>query len=260
MKAYQIIQYLNKFCPPQFAESWDNVGLLCGSPQKEIKKIFATLDMTLQTVTEAAEWGADMIVSHHPILFHGLKQVDFETEEGKILVQLIQNEIVAFAAHTNLDVAPEGINQVLAELFELEQIEVLEKDSSDDRFGLGRVGYLKTKRSLAEVAQQAKALLKTPYVRVCGDLDRDVYKIVIVSGSGGDRIPLAVQEQADVFLTADMKYHEALDAVAAGISIIDAGHYPTEQVVMELFKKKLEQSFQGIAVKCSAQKDVFQYV
>lgn len=260
MKAQEIIEFFDQLYPPEFAESWDNVGLLCGDSQKEIKKIFVTLDITLQTVKEAVAWGADMIISHHPILFHGIKQVDFKQEEGKIIVQLIQHQMVVYAAHTNLDMAPHGINRALAELFELRHVEVLEEDKRNKLFGTGHIGVLEKQTTLKEFAVRAKVLLSTPFVRVCGDLEQKVQTVAIVSGSGSDWISNAIQKGADVFVTADLKYHEALDAVAGGLCMIDAGHFPTERIVMELFQKKIEQQLKGLEILHSNQRDIFQLI
>lgn len=143
MKANKIIEIIEKVCPERLAYSWDNVGLLCGDGEKEVKKIFVTLDTNINTVKEAIEKGTDMIVSHHPILLGGIKRIDYTTTTGQMIKILIENNITLFAAHTNMDTAKGGINDRLAQMFSLTDIEILDQHTDDETAGLGRIGKLK---------------------------------------------------------------------------------------------------------------------
>ncbi len=247
----EIIKIIETAFPKELACSWDNVGLLVGEINRDIKKILLTLDVTEGTVAEAVDCGANLIVSHHPVMFAGIKSITDETSEGRLLLTAIKNNVAVYAAHTNCDIAEEGTNSYLAELFELRDVEALEED------GIGRVGTLNKSITLEAFAEIVKKKLNTPKVRVCGDMKRKIRKVAIGSGACSDSIPTAVLKRADVMLTADMKYHEMLDADALGICVIDAGHYPTEIAVIDIFEKLLSET--GTELIKSKNKDIFIY-
>ena len=251
MRACEIIEKIEEFAPKSLACSWDNPGFLCGNPDKEVNKVLLTLDVDLFSVNEAIEKGADMIISHHPLFFSGLKKIDFSTPEGKIVELLIKNDIAVYAAHTNMDAAEKGINQRLAKMFELQDVKVLEP--MDETCGIGRLGDLKEKMSIEDFADLVKEKLNTPFVRVCGG--GDIKKLAICSGRGGDYYKLAKDYGCDALLTGDVKYHDAQDSISCGISIIDAGHFPTEKLVCDIF----EEILRGLPINLikSDSKDVF---
>ena len=207
------------------------------------------------TVNEAIQNNCDMIISHHPILLGGIKRIDFSTSDGRMLKNLIKNEIVVFSAHTNMDTAKNGINTVLADLFELTDAKILEENGEET--GLGRYGNLQKSVSLDEFCETVKTKLNTPHIRVCGDLKAKIKTVAVASGSCSDIIPLAKEKGCDVIITADMKYHNAMDSIFSGISVIDAGHYPTEIIVMDIFEKLLKNT--EIETVKSQNKDIFIY-
>lgn len=252
-----IITKIEEQFPPELAYEWDNVGLLAGNPDRDIQTVLVTLDVNSAVAEEAKKLGADLIVSHHPILMQGIKSVRTDTEDGKMLSVLLKNDIAVYAAHTNLDVAPTGINAVLAEKFQLENIEIL-ADEQPGGAGLGRIGEFKESMSLSAFAELCKAVLNTPAVRVSGNPAQSVKRVAIGSGGCGDYIPIAKAQGADVMLTADMKYHPAINAVLSGISVVDAGHYPTETVAMDIFESVLKDL--PIKICKSQNKDIFQYI
>ncbi len=258
MKAIDIIKIIENVCPENLAYPWDNVGLLCGDENKEIKTVLVTLDTNVNVVQEAIDVGADMIVSHHPILLGGIKRIDYSTPTGKMIKLLIENNIPLFAAHTNMDTAKGSINDALAELFNLNDIKILEQHTENSDAGLGRYGKIKTPVKLSELAEITKKNLKTPHVRVSGDLDTVISTIAVASGSCSEIIPLAKSLGCDVIITGDMKYHNAIDNVESGICIIDAGHYPTETIVMDIFKNILKDT--GLKIVKSENKDIFQFI
>ena len=235
MKAFEIGKKIEEFAPFGLACSWDNPGFLCGDPNRQVKKVLLSLDVNLSTVKEAVKIGADMIVSHHPLFFSGLKKIDFSTHEGKIVELLVKNDIAVFAAHTNMDAAENGINQRLAQIFDLGDICVL--DPIDDTCGIGRMGLLKESVRAEDFAELVKKKLNTPFVRISGDCL--IKKLAICSGSGGNYFSLAKANGCDALLTGDVKYHDAQDAVDCGICVIDAGHFPTEKLVCEIFEEIL---------------------
>lgn len=258
MKAKQIIDKINSFCPQTLAYSWDNVGLLCGDEDKEVKRVFVTLDTNLNTVTEAVSKNADMIISHHPILLGGIKNISYSTPTGRMIKLLIENNIPVFAAHTNMDLADGGINDELAKMFNLSDVEILEESQKHENIGLGRVGTLKNPVAFREFAKECKQILNTPFVRISGDMNKLVKKVAVASGSCSEIIPLAHEKGCDVIITGDMKYHNAMDMSEMGINIIDAGHYPTEICVMNIFERILNKF--DLEIIKSENKDIFTFI
>lgn len=257
MKVNEIIEIIENFCPEHLAYSWDNVGLLCGDGEKEVKKVFLTLDTNIETVKEAINKRADMIISHHPILLKGIKNVNYNTPEGQMIKLLIQNDIPVFAAHTNMDTASGGINDKLAEMFSLTDVKILEQHTDDETAGLGRYGKLKNPVTFGEFTKLCGKILNTT-VRAAGDFNTEIKTVAVASGSCCEVIPTAKNKGADVIITGDMKYHNTIDMTETGICIIDAGHYPTEICVINIFEEILKNTDAEI-IK-SENKDIFKFV
>lgn len=253
MKLYEIIKKTEEFCPPCLAYEWDNVGLLAGDINKDVNKALLTLDIDINTVKKAAAENADVIISHHPLFFKGIKKIDYSAADGQIIKTLINNDIAVYAAHTNMDVAEYGINHVLAEKIGLCNTEILDKKT-----GLGRTGFLKKKTTLREFSKNVMDALSADGIRITGDPDRIILKAAVASGSCSEVIPEAIAQQCDAVITGDIKYHEAIDFTQAGICIIDAGHYYTEYFVKEIFADILKDC--NIELCFSDSKDIFHYM
>ena len=247
-----IIKIIEKEYPKNLAYEWDNVGLLAGNDSNDIKTVLVTLDITPFVVEEAITNNAGLILSHHPLLFNGVKSFKEDNEQTNMYINIIRNNIAVYSAHTNMDTAPDGINQKLAELFGLAQIKILEPET-----GLGRYGDIPPV-PLEIFCEIVKEKLNTPFLRVCGKLNKKIERIAIGSGSCSDLIPNALKVNSDVIITADVKYHTAIDSVNNGICIIDAGHFPTEIIVMDMFEKLLEKN--EIKIIKSKNKDIFSYI
>ena len=258
MNVNDIIEIIEKMAPRELAYDWDNTGFLIGDKNKEVKNIYITLDLFKENVDEAILSGADMIISHHPIMFRGIKTIDYGTNEGYILKSLIKNDIAVYAAHTSMDCAKGGINDILAEKLGLCKTEVIEENPNYKNCGLGRIGDLGESFTLKEYAEYVKEKLKTPFVRVCGDLGKMIKRVAVGGGACDDLIPSSIKIGADVLVTADMKYHISADAVDDGIAIIDAGHFPTEVFVIDIFEKLLKE--ENINIIKSTKEDVFKIV
>lgn len=238
MKLKEIIEIIEKNYPAELAYEWDNVGLFYGDIEKEISKVLVTLDVTPHVIDQAIENDVDLVLSHHPTLIGGIKNLSDGSMVSDMIINAVKNDICIYSAHTNMDTAKNGINQKLAELFELEEICVMENDTPYEACGLGRVGNLKNEMSLSDFCELVKKNLKTPFVRVCGD-ERKIKRVALASGSCSEYIPSAIKKGADVIVTADMKYHNCIEYVYDGIAIVDAGHFPTENIVKEMFKEIL---------------------
>lgn len=252
MKLSEISEIIEKDFPLADAYEWDNSGLLIGDKDRDIKSVLLSLDVSQSVVREAITVGADLILSHHPILFGGTKRITSDTPEGKTLMMLLENKICVYSAHTNCDIGKNGINARLAELFNLSDVEFLEPD------GLGRIGTLEKAVSFVDFLLFTKKVLNTPFVRFCGDKASPVSRIAVASGACADSIPTAVKKGADVIITADLKYHDMLNYSEQGIFIIDAGHYPTEIIVTDIFYSLLSKT--DLKLIKSKSQDIFNYI
>lgn len=231
-----IIKIMEEIAPPAMAEDWDNVGLMLGRRCKAVKKLLLALDITGEVVQQAIAQKADMIITHHPLIFRGLKRVTDNEWQQELLLTLAEKGIAVYSAHTNLDCVSSGVNDVLAKKLHLDSVDVLDSDN-----GLGRIGIVPV-CSLHEFAAMVKKVLRADYVAV-GDAGKQVHKVAVCGGAGSDLISLALLCGADTLVTGDIKYHEAQQAVFSGLNVIDAGHQPTELPVMDDLADRLSQRF-----------------
>ncbi len=248
MKLNDIIQVLEREIPPKYAEEWDNVGLLVGDRNQEIKRILVSLDADDGTVEEAVEKEADLIVTHHPLIFKPLKTVTEDDFIARRIRSMIRNDISYFAMHTNFDVVK--MADLNAKDLLLNHPDVLETNGVDERgeFGFGRIGRLDKDMTLKQFASFVKKIAKLPSVRVYGDVDQIVRIAAIASGSGKSAISDAIQKGAQVIVTGDVDYHTGIDANAKGIAVIDAGHYGTEYVFISYMSYFLKQLFPDLEI------------
>ena len=251
MKAYELISWLEKKYPTDAAEDWDNVGLLTGDDNTEVSHVFLALDLTEETLAEAIENGADMILTHHPMIFSGIKKINNHSFTGRRILTLIRKGIVYYAMHTNYDVL--GMADLSAGYLELSDTKVLcatgEKDG--EPIGFGRVGNLPCEMTLKEYALLVKKNLKLSDVKVYGNLEQTVKTAAVCTGSGKSMIQDVLAAGADVYVTGDIDHHTGIDTVAQGLAIIDAGHYGTEYIFMEDMKERLAKAFPELTVSCA---------
>lgn len=249
MKCKEVIEILEQQSPTGYACNWDNVGLLVGSTKKEIKKIYIALDAADEAVDEAAAAGADMLLTHHPMIFKGMKRVTEEDFIGRRVIRLIKEDIAYYAMHTNFDV--KGMADLAAQYLHLADTEVLEVTcESDGRAeGIGRYGVLEHEMTLAECCELVKEAFTLDNVKVFGKLEQKVLKAAISPGSGKSVISNALRAGVDVLITGDIDHHEGIDAVAQGMAVIDAGHYGVEHIFIPYMKQYLEEHTEGIEVE-----------
>ena len=208
---------------------------MCGDENKDVKKVFVTLDTNINTVKEAISKNADMIVSHHPILLSGIKRIDYSTSVGQMLKLLIENNIPIFAAHTNMDTAKGGINDKLAEMFELTDVKILDQHTDDSSAGLGRYGRLEKTIKLGDFAEYCKKDTRHTFFCVFPAILKRILIQLRLHRAAAVKLFLHMKK-VDVIITGDMKYHNMIDMTELGICVIDAGHYPTEICVMDILK------------------------
>lgn len=251
--AGDILAFLNTIAPPSMAEDWDNVGLLCGRGSKEVTKILVALDPFRGVIQEAIDLEADLIVTHHPLIFgSALMAVNEDTETGRNLLTLAEHGIAAINAHTNLDQAPGGVNDVLARRLGLEAISVMDPqgvDAEGREWGLLRQGQVDA-QPLSAFLQVVKTALGCPGLRYVSG-GRPVHRVAVGGGACAGGIRDVVRAGCDTFVTADVKYNQFWDARDLGLNLIDAGHFYTENPVTAYLAEKIAAAFPDISVKIS---------
>ncbi|MCR5024535.1 MAG: Nif3-like dinuclear metal center hexameric protein [Lachnospiraceae bacterium] len=234
MKCRKILSSLYKKCPPSLAEEWDNVGLLTGRPEKEVRRAYIALDATDEVIEHAVENRSDMLITHHPMIFHPMKTITGDDFTGRRIMELIRHDISYAALHTNYDIACMAENAAgILKLKDISPLCSLKTGEDGRETGLGRVGTLEGDHTLKECADLVKERFSIPSVRIYGDPDSAVETVAILPGSGGGEISDAIRNNADVYITGDISHHQGLDAVLQGLSVIDAGHYGIEKIFIE---------------------------
>ena len=253
---HEIEQRLFSWAPRESAMDWDNVGHLVGDPEQEVEHILVALDITERVVQEAIDCGAQLIVSHHPVMnvrWHEreMQTLRSDTRLGGVLTTLVKNGISAICMHTNLDAADGGVNDCLAKKLGLNDILLL----NDEK--IGRIGTLSCEKGLEEFLRDVIELLGCGGLRYCRGNGR-VYRVAVGGGACGEYIPQAIAQGCDTFVTSDLRYNDFLDT--RGLNLIDAGHFPTENVVCPTVKTYLEEHFPEVkTVISTSHRDVIQY-
>ena len=245
-----ILQFVESLAPRSMKMDWDNVGLLCGRKDKEVKKILVALDPFRNVIDEAIEIGADCIVTHHPLIFrNGLMAVNEDSETGRCVLTLIENGIAAINAHTNYDLAPGGVNDILAQTLELANIAVINPEGTDENglpYGLLRCGTVQ-EQPLGDFLTAVKNNLGCDGLRYV-DAGKSVCKVAVGGGSCADEMGDALAAGCDTFVTADAKYNQFRTAYELGLNLIDAGHFHTENPAMPRLAGKLSEAFPDVEV------------
>lgn len=244
-----ILNYMNTLAPASMKMDWDNVGLLCGSHSQPVQKILVALDPFESVCHEAKAVGADLIVTHHPLIFKAPQTITDSTSLGRSILLLAQNGISAINAHTNLDCAPGGVNDVLAQKLGLQDISVVFPTGVTEEgqpWGLLRQGNVQTQPLTAFLAH-VKSALGCEGLRYA-DGGKPVSKVAVGGGACGGELMQAVRAGCDTFVTADVRYNQFWDAKELGINLIDAGHFHTENPVCPVLAEKLQAQFPQIQV------------
>ena len=257
MRCQDILDKIEARYPRKYACDWDNVGLLAGSREREVDTVYIALDATDEVVDAASECGAQLLLTHHPMIFGGLKSVTTDDYVGERLIRLIRNDISYYAMHTNYDVL--GMADLSADYTKMHNTTVLSvtEERNGEVQGFGRVGDLPEEMTLRAYAQLIKKSLKLNDVKVYGDLDAKVKRAAVCTGSGKSMIKDAIKAGADVYVTCDIDHHTGIDTVAQGLALIDAGHYGTEYVFMDAMKKELEQAFPKLKISSAEVKSPY---
>jgi len=234
----KIMKLINDFAPFDTAEPWDNVGLIIGNEDSPVNRIMFSLDLTDDVINEAIEEGADLIITHHPPIFTPIKTVTVQNPIAKKIVSCLENGIHVISAHTNLDKSFKfGINQFLAKSLALNNLEILNKQN-----GFGVIGFLDAPMATIDFLNTVKSTFKADILK-CTDFKsiETVSKIAICSGASSDFISDALQSNADVYITGDIKYHEAQIIPPKKMILIDLGHFESEFIFLNTFKDIMDE-------------------
>jgi dinuclear metal center YbgI/SA1388 family protein len=240
-----LFQIFDLIAPPNLAESWDNVGpQIVPNPIQDISKVLLCLDCYEPVIKEALSIGAELIVSHHPLIFSPLSTFIHNHYPCTLIHEIIRSGISLFVMHTNLDKAIGGVNDHLAAIAGLKGIAPLTSHSAGDdpnlsEIGLGRIGNLSEPKKVADLCRFIKKRLGLHKIRFVGDPDLKVKRLAVCSGSGASLLDEASKQGAQALLTGDVKYHQAREAQGVGIVLIDAGHFATERIILPALKERL---------------------
>lgn len=244
MTSGDVIRILEQLAPTRYACEWDNVGLLLGRRDKEVKKIYVALDVTDEVLDAVIEGGYDMLVTHHPIIFRSINRVNDNDYLGRWMLALLSRDITCYAMHTNFDVAPGCMADLAAARLGLKSEGPLEVTMVEDgkEQGVGRIGSLEKYCTVSELCELVKERFDLPFVTLYAkNEERPARRIAISPGSGKGMVKEAEKKECDVLISGDLGHHDGLDAVAAGICVINAGHYGLEHIFTDFIAEYLKE-------------------
>ena len=252
-----LIEHLQKVAPEDFAQDWDNVGLLVGDRKQEIKKIFIALDADEAAIAQAKAVGAQLLLTHHPLIFSPLKKINCDYFISARVVELLRSQMSYYAMHTNFDAAK--MSELAAERMgltvEAPLADIFTRDGKD--YGIGVVGSLKEPEAIAGLCAVVKEAFGLDAVKLFRAETGPISRVAICPGSGKSTIADAVASGAQVLITGDIDHHSGIDAVAQGLSIIDAGHYGIEHIFIGYMEQYLKEHLQGVEIFAQGRRDPF---
>lgn len=251
-KLKEIIEVMEDFAPLNLKEDFDNVGLMVGDKESEVKRVLLALDCTLDVIEEAKEKKVDLIITHHPLLFKKPSSITTDTLTGKKIIELIKNDINLYSSHTNLDSAKEGLNETIVNIlgYDSEELIELNKNARNSNEGLGRIIRLEEAILLDEFVDNIKKKLNISNVKLVRAADK-VKNIAVINGSGSSFLDIAYRRGADCVITGDTTYHYASDYKEMGVSIIDTGHFHSEWIVFLEVINKIKDKLEDVEILVS---------
>ncbi len=250
MKLKLIMSKLEEFAPCSLKEEWDNVGLMLGHPDWDIKKCYVALDITDSVIDCAVQNGCNLIVTHHPFIMGGIKSINLEEEKGRQIAKLLSNRIAVYSMHTNFDSCQGGVNDTLCEALGLLDYHV-------DEPVIYRKGTLEETMRLRDFITLVKNVLRVSYVNYTGDPNHTVKTVAVVGGAGGSMVEM--MKDCDVYLTGEAKYHEYQMAESVGLCIVTAGHFETENPALEKIRHLLEEMDLQVVI-CEVHRGFYQTI
>ncbi len=253
-KVSEIRDYFNEKAPFYMKLSFDNVGLLVGFCENEVTRVLTALDITDEVIEEAIDFGAQLIVSHHPLIFEAIKSVTDNDTKGKKIIRMVNNGISAICLHTNLDTADGGVNDALMDALGARVTGLLDPHGThpDGRpYGISRLGELDAPTDFCDFLSRVKNNLNGNGLRY-HYAGKPVHKIACCGGSGGGDMIKAINAGCDTFVTSDLKYDHFLQAKEFGLNLIDADHFCTENVVVPVIERLLAEKYPQLEVRSSS--------
>ncbi|MCH8612750.1 Nif3-like dinuclear metal center hexameric protein [Arsenicicoccus dermatophilus] len=254
LRLADVLATLRDLYPEESAQSWDRVGLVTGDPDQPVRRVLLAVDPTLAVIDEAVEGGYDLLVTHHPLLLRGVHSVATTTAKGAAVTRLVVGDVALYCSHTPADVADAGVSQALADALDLRQVEPLVHEEGQP---LGRVGELPQEVTLEDLARRlAEVLPPAPVgIRVSGPREARVRRVAVLGGAGDSAFDAVRADGADVYVTADLRHHPALEAreeARAGTPyLVDAGHFATEQLWLPVLRDRLLATHPALEVELS---------
>ena len=260
MRIKDIAKIIEDSFPKRYAMERDNVGLLVGDENSDVTRVLVCCDVDEYVAREAVEKGVQLIVSHHPLMFFGIQQLNEDNPEQRALRFLIKHDIALYAAHTNLDVARGGINDYMADMLSLGETEVIDivETEGDICHGYGRLAKLSEPITLKSMLERCREVLVLDGCRYVGELDDTISTVAINTGGGAGIMNLCFEKKADLLITGDVKYNPARDAYERHMAVIDVAHYDTEKIAMDFFAEFFSREIPELeVVKSVANKRIF---
>jgi len=246
MKAAEIVAIIDDFAPNTIQESWDNSGLSIGDLDREVTKVILALDCTPEVIDEALSSNAQMVITHHPLIFKGIKRISESTTLERMITKIIKNDIIVYSVHTNIDKVISGVSGIMANKLDLVNIKLLKSEDSG-AYGLGVTGDFETALEFQQVLKLVRERFNLQIVRCSKPLDNPIKRIAICGGSGTSLINTARESGAQLFITGDITYHNFF--CENGFMIMDIGHYESEIGLLELLKTILTKKISTFAVR-----------
>ena len=244
-KLGHVIDALEEIVPSGLVEEWDNSGMQLGDPDWPVERIWVALDPLPEVISAACQKDVDLVITHHPLIFKSLDVIDVSTMEGDVIQKALSHRVAIFSAHTNLDRIKDGVNDVLAEKIGLQKITALSENMDSGIAGFGRIGDLAQPVPLSELANTLKRALNIGRVKMVGNLDTIVQKVAVCSGSGSSMVGAFFDTSADLFISGDLRYHDARKFEFGRKSLIDIGHFASEHLIVNAFAERLGRHFQN---------------
>ena len=256
MKIDKFIKTMQEIAPDYLKESYDNVGLMVGDKNSNVTKILVALDCTLDVIEEAKLVGAQLILSHHPLIFKKPSSITTDTLLGKKIIELIKNDISLYSSHTNWDSVKGGINDEFVAYLGFNSNSIIEINSLDNSAGIGRLVDVEEEMTLDKVIKIVKEKLNLETVRFSGDLNKTIKRIAFINGSGQSFMERAYNDGADLIITGDTTYHFVSDYNEMGLAIIDVGHFNSEWPIVKKLSEKVKEALKDEEIEIVIAKSV----
>ena len=253
-----LVGVMEQIAPPGLSEGWDNVGLQVGRRDWPVRRVWVSLDPTPAVVAAACDAGVDLLVTHHPLMLSPPRTIDFATPTGQIIHQSACCGLSIYSAHTNLDIVAGGINDILADRLELTDTVPLQAGSADPGKGIGRAGTLAAPTTLISLARKVKETSGVKTLRYSGDPGLRVSRAAVCSGSGSSLMKAFFASGADVYISGDLKYHDARDVEAAGLGLIDVGHFASEHLIVAVLAERLRAGLERLSLPADVEACTFE--